>query len=130
MLILKIDAFKVFTATANVASVRGNIFEENIHEIDFDSEIQKTLDQKDYRRGVRLVFLYALKLLSDKQHITWEQGKTNHDYVAELKEETLQRGLHELSYYFDYAWYGNFVVSRELFDKVNFVFVNWKGKIR
>ena len=128
MMILKIDAFKVFYSGEGANKLQYNVLDENIHEIDFETEIQKALDMNDQRRAVRLVFLYALKILSDKQYINWEQGKTNHEYVRELKDENLRPGFDQLSYYFDYAWYGNFHVTREVFDQVNGVFKDWKRK--
>ncbi len=130
MLILKVDAFKVFYSGEGASAIKATVFEENIHEIDFDREIQNAVMSGDYRRGIRLIFLYALKILSDKQHITWEQGKTNHDYVLEIKEGQVRQWLRQLSYYFDYAWYGNFTVSRDLFDKVNGIFIGWKENVK
>lgn len=129
-MVLKVNAFNMFFSGKGAASVKHNIFEENIHEMDFDKLIQEAINQNDYRKGVRLVFLYALKLLADKQLIHWEQGKTNHDYVAELKAGDLRNGLNDLSFYFDYAWYGNFNINRELFTKVNGIFANWKTNLR
>lgn len=130
MMILKVDAFKVFYSGQGASTMNYTVFDENIHEMDFEAEIQRAVNQKDYRRGVRLVFLYSLKMLSDKHLINWDQGKTNHDYVAELKTGELKTGLNELSYYFDYAWYGNFAVTSELFNKVNGIFHEWKGKLK
>lgn len=130
MLILKVDAFKLLYKKEGATTMQYNVLDENIHEINFENEIQLALSKNDYRRGVRLLFLHALKILSDKNYIAWEQGKTNHEYVAEVKEETLRKWLHQLSFYFDYAWYGNFTISREMFDKVNTIFVGWKAKIK
>ncbi len=130
MLILKVDAFKVFYSAEGASTIKANVFDENIHEIDFDREIQNAVQAGDYRRGIRLTFLYALKILSDKQQIAWEQGKTNHDYVLEIKEGQTRQWLQHLSYYFDYAWYGNFTVSRDLFDKVNGIFIGWKEIVK
>ena len=127
MAILKVDAFKVFYSAQGASPIRHEVIDENIHEIDFDKEIQLATEQKDYRRGIRLLFLFALKILSDQHLIAWEQGKTNHDYVNEVQEEAMRSWLRQLSYYFDYAWYGNFVVSREMFDRVNSVFASRKG---
>ena len=130
LLILRVDAFKVLYSANNAPTTQYNVFDENIHEMDFDREIEAAVNLKDYRRGVRLLFLYALKLLSDRNHISWEQGKTNHDYVAEVREETLRKWLHQLSFYFDYAWYGNFVISKQMFEKVNNIFSDWRDRIR
>lgn len=127
MAVLKVDAFKVFYRAQGASPVRHDVLDENIHEMDFEKEIQLAIDQKDYRRGIRLLFLFALKILSDQHQISWEQGKTNHDYVNEVREESLKKWLRQLSYYFDYAWYGNFVVSREMFERVNTVFASRKS---
>jgi hypothetical protein len=130
MLILKVDAFKLLYKNEGAVTMQYNVLNENIHEINFENEIQLAISKNDYRKGVRLLFLHALKILSDKNHIAWEQGKTNHEYVAEVKEETLRKWLHQLSFYFDYAWYGNFSISREMFEKVNTIFIGWKAKVK
>ena len=74
-------------------------------------------------------FYMRLKFSPTKNYITWEQGKTNHEYVAEVKEETLRKWLHQLSFYFDYAWYGNFQVNRDTFNKVQSTFQDFKSKL-
>jgi len=129
ILVFKVNALKLFYGSHRT-DIEEATFHENIHEMDFDALIAEATMQNDYRKGIRLVFLYALKLLSDKQLIDWERGKTNHDYVAELKKPELKEGFNALSYYFDYAWYGNFKVSHEIFRKVEHIFTNWKGNIR
>jgi hypothetical protein len=129
ILLFKVNALKLFYGTRRTAD-EGTVFHENIHEMDFEALIAEATRQNDYRKGIRLVFLYSLKLLSDKQLIDWERGKTNHDYVAELKKSELKEGFNALSYYFDYAWYGNFKVSNEIFRKVELIFTKWKRNIR
>lgn len=98
--------------------------------MDFEKLIREALEKKEYRYGVRLTFLYALKLLSDKQHVDWRPGKTNHDYLEELNEGELKTGFNELSFYFDYAWYGEFAVNENLFQRVQVIFDNWRKHIR
>lgn len=129
MLILRVNAFKVLFAAKGVALKDGAI-EENIHEMDFEQLIAEATQQRDYRKGVRLIFLYALKVLADGHLIRWEPGKTNHEYVAELQRRDLKKGLDDLSYYFDYAWYGNFQVSAEIFREAHAIFLNWKETVR
>lgn len=129
ILLFKVNALKLFYGARRVETEEAT-FHENIHEMDFDALIAEATRQQDYRKGIRLVFLFALKLLADKQLIDWERGKTNHDYVAELKKPDLKDGFNALSYYFDYVWYGNFKVSNEIFRKVEDIFTNWKGNIR
>ncbi|MEJ2006219.1 MAG: DUF4129 domain-containing protein, partial [Cyclobacteriaceae bacterium] len=106
-----------------------DINEENIHEMDFEKLIQEAKDERQYRRAIRLTYLYALKKLSDAQKITWESGKTNHEYLAELGDESLKKGFSTLSYYFDYAWYGEFEVNESHLDRVSETFNDWKSRI-
>jgi len=127
--LLKVDAFKVLFKGADSPSVTG-VFHENIHEMDFEKLIREATEKGDYRNAVRLVFLYSLKLLSDHHHIHWQPGKTNHDYLDELKIIELKTGLGELSFYFDYAWYGGFAISSAQFDRVKNIFSHWRSGIR
>ncbi|PZR41048.1 MAG: hypothetical protein DI538_02330 [Azospira oryzae] len=129
MLILKVDAFKVFYSGADQGKTEAHVFHENIHEMDFEKLIREANEKGEYRLGVRLIFLYALKTLSDKHLIEWHAGKTNHDYVNELSASELKTGLNELSFYFDYAWYGGFTITKETFQKVDSVFQSWKAKV-
>lgn len=128
MMILKVNAFRVLYG-AEGSKLKAGVLDENIHEMNFEKLIQEAITTQDYRKGIRLLFLYALKVLSDKHLINWESGKTNNEYVSELKQPELKTGLNELSFYFDYAWYGNFNISEEMFTKVQRIFVNWKEKI-
>jgi hypothetical protein len=129
MMILKVNAFRVLYS-AQGARLRQATIDENIHEMDFDQLIKQAVDKQDYRRGVRLLFLYALKILADKHLIRWEPGKTNHEYVLELSAHELREGLNDLSYYFDYAWYGNFQITPDIFKKAELIFSDWKQTVR
>ena len=129
MALLKVNAFRLFRGNADHGKFKYNVFHDNIHEMDFEKLIQDAVDKKEFRIGTRLIFLYALKLLSEKHLIQWQAGKTNHDYVEEIKSAELKTGLNELSFYFDYAWYGNFSVSPDQYQKVYSLFKTWKEKI-
>lgn len=90
---------------------------ENIHEINFPESILKLEHAKDYRSAVRYQFLYVLKKLSDKKLINWNPEKTNKDYVAELKAPHLKNEFSDLSYIFDYVWYGEFNIDEHSYQK-------------
>lgn len=130
MMILKVNAFKIFYSGQGANLMAHSILDENIHEMDFDKLIQEAVAQGDYRKAIRLLFLNSLKMLADKNFIHWEQGKTNHDYLTELKTPDLKAGFNELNFYFEYAWYGNFTINHEMFLKVQHVFSDWRRKIR
>lgn len=130
MAILRVNAFRIFSSGDGAGTFRYNALDDNIHEMDFDKLIDEALSKKDYRLGVRLVFLYALKMLSDKHHIHWDQGKTNHDYLDELTLAELKPGFNDLNYYFEYAWYGNFNINAEMFNHVHDIFKTWRTNIK
>lgn len=129
MALLKVNALRVFYGNADQRKFNHQLFHENIHEMDFEKLIQNAVEQNDFRLSTRLIFLFALKLLSEKQLIQWQPGKTNHEYVDELKTGELKTGLNELSFYFDYAWYGHFTISQDQYHKVHGLFNTWKTKI-
>ena len=129
MTFLKVNAFKVFYSGADQAKQNYSVFHENIHEMDFDKLIHEAVEKGQLRHATRLVFLFALKILSDKHLIDFNPGKTNHDYVEELSSPELKTGLNELSFYFDYAWYGNFSITEAQFNKIRTVFNEWRSKV-
>lgn len=107
-----------------------DLYHENIHEMNFEQLIEEAVSNKNYRLAIRLIYLFSLKKLADKQVINWQPGKTNFDYVNEVTEPQLKQGFHDLSYYFDYSWYGDFEVNKSLFVKVEQIFNRWKNNLK
>lgn len=106
------------------------LYHENIHEMDFERLIEEAVSNQNYRLAIRLIYLFALKKLADQHLIDWQPGKTNFDYVREVTQPQLKEGFHDLSYYFDYSWYGDFEVSKSLYIKVEQIFIGWKNNLK
>ena len=81
---------------------------ENIHEVDFDVEIANAVKASNFRLAIRLLYLKALKELSAKNLINWDASKTNLQYINELKNQNIKSQFADLTFKFEYAWYGNF----------------------
>lgn len=126
--LLKVDAFTMFYA-GKKAPVTYGLLDEDIHAMDFEKLIREALSKKEFRLAIRLLFLQSLKLLADKNHILWQPGKTNHDYLEELTAQQLKTGFNELNFYFEYAWYGNFTINEGLYRKVDSIFKEWKTNV-
>lgn len=124
--LLKFNSFRIFYGEKEKKPLEHAVEEENIHEMDFEALMGEATSTGNYRLAVRLLYLWALKLLTDANHVTWEPGKTNHDYLVELRRSELKSGFRQLSYYFEYAWYGNFSVTPELYKRVSGLFNDWK----
>lgn len=103
-----------------------SVKDENIHELNFMDEIDLAVEQQDYRRAIRLIYLYALKLLSDKNVIDWLPAKTNHDYLYEIQNEYFKKQFSMLSYYFEYVWYGDFQANATQFEEMKNAFSGLK----
>ena len=124
--LLKTDVRRTFYANTDTVDLPYEVHKENIHEIDFETLIKEAVEAGEYKNAIRLIYLFALKHLADKHLVEWQPGKTNHDYLYELKQEDIKEGFGSLSFYFEYAWYGDFPITGELFADVNELFNNWR----
>ncbi|SHI44822.1 hypothetical protein SAMN04487911_10297 [Arenibacter nanhaiticus] len=80
--------------------------EEELENLDLDLLIQKAVAQKNYRLAIRYHHLKSLKNLSQKEVIAWHADKTNLEYQQEIKSSQLLLIFKEVSYLYDYIWYG------------------------
>ncbi|MEL6254853.1 MAG: DUF4129 domain-containing protein [Bacteroidota bacterium] len=103
--------------------------EGDIQSLDTRSLIQQALDRNDFRQAIRLQYLDVLKGLDEKKWIHWEQNKTNQDYVRELAKSKHGEAFERLTYHFDYAWYGDFRVGKDLYDKIAPGFREFKKRL-
>jgi hypothetical protein len=92
--------------------IRGEIVED-IHAIDYETSIGEAENEGRYRDAIRFHFLRSLKLMSDREVIRWNRNKTNIDYTRELSAHRLAGPFEQIRRIYEYAWYGEFPVSRE-----------------
>ena len=107
-LLLRSRASWIFAGRSKEGKIDYAVHHEDIHSIDFETQIANAIKNEDYRLAVRLVYLRTLKLMTDYQMIHWAEGKTNNQYTRELKDKELRSRFMELSYQFNYLWYGHF----------------------
>jgi Domain of unknown function (DUF4129) len=91
---------------------------------DFDAKIAAAIQQQQYKEALRWLYLRSLQRLAAKNLIQWKRDKTNRDYLKELEQTPLYPDFKHLTYYFDYAHYGNmpvtaadFAVIQQAFDR-------------
>ncbi|MFK7812210.1 MAG: hypothetical protein AB8B59_06925 [Maribacter sp.] len=106
-----------------------NLSEEHIENIDLDARINEAIAQNDYRLAVRYHYLSALKNLSLKEIITWEYEKTNSDYQNEIAVAELKPLFQEVSYLYDYIWYGEQDIDALGFNEAEARFAALKNSI-
>jgi hypothetical protein len=118
---------ELFMRKKKIQPVDYNVEDENIHEIDFDTEIANATGSGDYRLAVRLMYLKTLRLLSDNKLIDWQIFKTPSEYLYELKGIELKKPFRELTTKFIQVRYGNYDVSGELYEKILGLYMEVKG---
>ncbi len=102
---------------------------DNIHDIDFGKRIEAAINSQDYRNAVRLLYLFALRQLSEKDLIKWKLNKTNQEYWKELKNKGLGESFSEITYFFEWVWYGHFDISGEKFKEIQSLFQKFGQRI-
>ena len=96
-----------------------DLMSENIHEIDFDTEIAAAEVDGRYRDATRLHYLQSLRLLSTKGIIQWARNKTNIDYTRDMKGTPMADGFGDVTRIFEYVWYGELPISAVEYRKVS-----------
>lgn len=85
---------------------------------DWEAAIRAAVDRGDYRRAAVLLFSYELVELDRNQLIRLERGKTNRQYLHELRKKTSLRGaLEEAMVLFEDAYFGGRAVEAERFER-------------
>lgn len=120
----------IFSKKSKEAALPYDIISENIHEIDFETELQRLIAAQKYRLAVRLLYLQALKKLSDAEIIYWQPDKTNYNYLTEITRPELKDDFRRLTLQFDYIWYGDFPVDEHKFEPINQSFNQFNNKIK
>lgn len=91
-----------------------------------DDLILQAETNQEYRVAIRLLYLKTLKLLDNATKIKWRQGKTNHDYLVELKDITDKEIFDDLIYIYEYSWYGQFdIESLDQYQQLRSPFHNY-----
>jgi len=119
MLILILKVFinvqtdSIIAGTNKNSKIQLSEDEELIKKSDINGLISKALHDKDFRLAVRYSYLKALQQLEINKYITWEQQKTNHDYENEILMPAIQEHFRNITYLYDFVWYGNFDIDEK-----------------
>jgi hypothetical protein len=98
-------------------------------ETDFDAMIRQAIQQNNYRQAVRYQYLKTLHKLAGKNFIELAPDKTNYQYVREIKNVDLQSGFAGLTLNYEYVWYGEFEIDRNIYQKLEPGFTGLNQKV-
>jgi len=127
--LLKLN-LKIFAKKSKEITVPYEESLENIHEINFDEQLETALQNENYRLAVRLLYLQTLKHLTDRELINWMSEKTNQTYVQELENLPQQAQFAKLTEQFEYIWYGEFYIDKQVFEPIHQLFSQFNQQLR
>ena len=106
-----------------------DLAEQHIESLNLDELLNTALSQKDYRLAIRYHFLRILKKLSQEDIIEWHFDKTNSDYQNEITQTHLKSRFSEVSYLYDYIWYGEQPIDQNKYNTAEAKFLALNNQI-
>ncbi|MEO7922965.1 MAG: hypothetical protein ABIR30_04755 [Chitinophagaceae bacterium] len=88
---------------------------EDIFAISYEKEIEKAAALGNYRLAVRLMFLRLLKNMAERNVISYQQDRTNFDYLLQLQPTKYYTDFFRITRNYEYSWYGQFDVSEDAY---------------
>ncbi|UJH66886.1 DUF4129 domain-containing protein [Allomuricauda sp. SCSIO 65647] len=107
-----------------------DLSEQHIENIDLDALLNEALEKKEYRMAIRYQYLKILKRLSEKGLIDWHFEKTNSDYQREIEKPEIKARFKEVSYIYDYIWYGEQEIDGQKYHTADALFAILSNNLR
>ncbi len=107
-----------------------DITAENIENADINSLIQNAENNNNFRLAIRYYYLLVLKNLSIKNHIKFEDDKTNTEYLNEISQKPFSKKFAYISYLYNYIWYGEFPLNLNEYNKARHHFVTLLTQVK
>lgn len=114
---LKVNVRNIVDSKKNSAVVNFKEEEELIKNSDLNELINKALSQNNFRLAIRYYYLKILQQLSKRQIIDWQGQKTNADYLGEIDNAVLKKKFSDITYLYDFIWYGEFPIDSDGYAK-------------
>jgi len=130
MKLLGVSPQNLFLRSKKIISENMPVFEEDINALDFEKIISEAVENENYRKAVRFLYIKFLKILSDTEQIEWKKEKTNKDYKREMKNSKFISEFSKLTKVYEYVWYGEFKIKQgffyTVFEDFNRIFNDFK----
>ncbi len=119
----------LFRRSSVIAAAESDPETEDIFAINYQREIDKSVESGNYRLAVRLMFLRLLKNLADKNIIQYKPDNTNLDYLMQLQSAGMYADFFRLTRNYEYCWYGQFEVDKDKFAVIKKDFDSFDRKL-
>lgn len=107
---------------------RNVLFENGDKEFYFsDSDLEALINQHktigNFRWVLRYYFIKILRLMSEKDIISWHADKTNSDYKNEINSRELAQDFAHVAHIYEYVWYGEMALDIKDFIRAENLFL-------
>ncbi len=126
---INVNARAVSFNKKNEALVTLSEEEHIIKNEDIQKLIQQALADNNYRLAVRYYYLFMLRLMNEKEIISWELQKTNADYNRELEKTVHKKPFARITRLYEYIWYGDFPIDETNYRKAEANFLSLKEAV-
>lgn len=106
---------KLFYSEKEIKSPEFRISAVSNQLIYYDNEIKTQLNQKQFRKAIRLLYLKVFQQLQVKDIIKYSKDKTNVDYLRDLSNTDIKPFFYNVTQIYNYVWYGELEISEEQF---------------
>jgi Domain of unknown function (DUF4129) len=87
-----------------------------------DDLISSATAAGDFRLAIRGHFLQTLQKLDKKNLIQLHPQGTNQEYLSSMRNQAGFKTFRQLTYYYEYIWYGEFSIDADLYQRIAQVF--------
>ena len=112
------------------ASTTGKQDETAVAEEDPDAGLQRALDERDWRRAIRYLYLRTLRGLGEQQLIRLNPQSTNHEYLRQLAGTGRESSFRFLTLAYEKVWYGEFTLSEQQFRRLDGLFTDFDKTVK
>ena len=100
-----------------------------IYETQFERELRLALENKNYRKAIRIYFVTIVDELAVARMIKKEKDKTNQKYINELRGTKEQKPFKKLVRLFEIIWYGEIALDEKEYRRLAPEFDNFLQKL-
>lgn len=90
-----------------------------IETTNFKNLTETAITKQKYRLATKYFYLWVLQKLAEKEQIELSNLKNNSDYQTELEGSSFFKPFKNISYYYNYVWYGKFEIDEDMFLKIS-----------
>ena len=120
---------KIIFFSRNAVKISPPEIEEDLFNVNYDALLVTYDAQKNYRLAVRILYLQLLKILSEKNIISYQPQFTNTHYLMQLNGTKFYNPFFTVTRYYEYVWYGEFAIPQSLYEKIKTDFANMKNEV-